>query len=491
MSQTKITDAVRDVTAVDGTKINAVDAAKITTGTVDNARISLDAAEIPDLAASKITTGTVDVARLPSTVLNSNVPATDTSILEMNVAILAFKIAAADSLSKFNMVDQVIDDYKDTTGIDTSNSVADNLTSGYYSGVELGHTINWVGFTGSQYYTHAANIGNGTDLTGIISVWMQRASNSSQYKTFGSQGSFTAGTWETSGEHRFRATYSNGSYNSVRAYTASTHPTGLDTTYHLLLAWNTGTGVVTQHINDVSSISSAISTGVAPDFDSSNFSIGSWADPGYAFFHNGKIADFYLTLGETLDMTVEANRRKFIDASGNPVSLGADGSTPTGSQPEVYLGGTTKDYTNWEENLGSASNFVKTGTPTDGGTLGASSTYADMTLISTQTTSTEGSGAATPTSADIVILIEDGAGTATVNTHVKAYVGQSVNTTPVYTSEVTLVDEGTWGTSKRIFAARNIDTSALSGTKMNYKITTHSQAIGLQTRIHATSLAWS
>ena len=464
MSTTKVTDAMRDVTEVD--------AAKITTGTLPEARIT-------SLAATKLT------GSVPSAALGN----VDLSTLEYNQAILAFKVASANQLAKFNMVDQVIDEYQDATGIDTSNSVADNLTSGYYSGVELGHTINWVGFTGSQYYTHAANIGNGTDLTGIISVWMQRASNSSRYKTFGSQGSLTAGTWETSGEHRFRATYINGAANSVRAY-GGTAP-GLDTTYHLLLAWNTGTGVVTQHINDVSSISSAISTGVAPDFDSSNFSIGSWADPGYASFHNGKIADFYLTLGETLDMTVEANRRKFIDASGNPVSLGADGSTPTGSQPEVYLGGTTKDYTNWEENLGSASNFVKTGTPTDGGTLGVSSTYADMTLISTQTTSTEGSGAATPTSADIVILIEDGAGTATVNTHVKAYVGQSVNTTPVYTSEVTLIDEGTWGTSKRIFAARNIDTSALSGTKMNYKITTHSQAIGLQTRIHATSLAWA
>jgi len=67
MSQTKVTDAVRDVTAVDGTKIDAVDGAKITTGTVDNARITLDAAEIPSLDASKITTGSIDDARLNTT----------------------------------------------------------------------------------------------------------------------------------------------------------------------------------------------------------------------------------------------------------------------------------------------------------------------------------------------------------------------------------------------------------------------------------------
>ena len=33
----------------------------------------------------------------------------------------------------------------------------------------------------------------------------------------------------------------------------------------------------------------------------------------------------------------ESNRRKFIDSAGKPVDLGADGSTPTGSSPLIYL----------------------------------------------------------------------------------------------------------------------------------------------------------
>ena len=116
MSQTKVSDALRNVTTVDGTKINAVDAAKITTGTVDNARITLDAAEIPDLDAAKITTGDIALARL------DNAPATDTSALEYNIAILAFKVASANQLAKFQMVDQVIDEYQDATGIDAGAS---------------------------------------------------------------------------------------------------------------------------------------------------------------------------------------------------------------------------------------------------------------------------------------------------------------------------------------------------------------------------------
>lgn len=55
------------------------DASALTTGTIDNARISLDVNEIPNLDTSKITTGTFADARMPSTVLNSNVDLTNLS----------------------------------------------------------------------------------------------------------------------------------------------------------------------------------------------------------------------------------------------------------------------------------------------------------------------------------------------------------------------------------------------------------------------------
>ena len=55
------------------------DASALTTGTIDNARISLDANEIPSLDTAKITTGTFADARMPSTVLNSNVDLTNLS----------------------------------------------------------------------------------------------------------------------------------------------------------------------------------------------------------------------------------------------------------------------------------------------------------------------------------------------------------------------------------------------------------------------------
>lgn len=77
---------------------------------------------------------------------------------------------------------------------------------------------------------------------------------------------------------------------------------------------------------------------------------------------NADLADFWLNSGTNIDLSVEANRRKFIDASGRPVDLGADGSQPTGSQPEVFLSG---DTANWHTNKGTGGGFTENGALTD------------------------------------------------------------------------------------------------------------------------------
>jgi len=88
------------------------------------------------------------------------------------------------------------------------------------------------------------------------------------------------------------------------------------------------------------------------------------------------------------------------------------------------------------------------------------------------------------------MLIEDNEGTASINTDIKAKVSRDGSE---FSGYVTLVDEGDWGTDKRILVARNIDISGIaSGTAMKYKIETLNQSAGVkETRIHATSLAWA
>ena len=53
--------------------IDTIAATKLT-GTVDNARITLDAAEIPNLDAAKITTGSIADARVPASAVTQHAP---------------------------------------------------------------------------------------------------------------------------------------------------------------------------------------------------------------------------------------------------------------------------------------------------------------------------------------------------------------------------------------------------------------------------------
>jgi hypothetical protein len=65
----------------------------------------------------------------------------------------------------------------------------------------------------------------------------------------------------------------------------------------------------------------------------------------------GDIADVWLAPGQFVDFRIEANRRKFIDALGKPVFLGANGELPTGVAPPVFHSG---DATEFIVNKGSA-----------------------------------------------------------------------------------------------------------------------------------------
>ena len=77
---------------------------------------------------------------------------------------------------------------------------------------------------------------------------------------------------------------------------------------------------------------------------------------------DGGLAELYLAPGQTLDISIEANRRKFIDADGKPVNLGLTGASPTGTAPLLYLhldDGETAN--NFAINRGTGGNLTVTG----------------------------------------------------------------------------------------------------------------------------------
>jgi len=58
----------------------------------------------------------------------------DDNKLQANIALLGFKTAVNGSLAKYNLQDQIIDEYTDATGVDASASTNERLTSGVYDG---------------------------------------------------------------------------------------------------------------------------------------------------------------------------------------------------------------------------------------------------------------------------------------------------------------------------------------------------------------------
>ena len=121
--------------------------------------------------------------------------------------------------------------------------------------------------------------------------------------------------------------------SSVNSYGASA------TWRHILISFDLGSGLFHMYVND----SDDAGTPDALDNETIDFVQpinNDWSVGGpsfLAFLLNGALAEVYFIADTYIDFSVEANRRKFIDASGKPADLGSDGSTPTGTAPHIYL----------------------------------------------------------------------------------------------------------------------------------------------------------
>ena len=136
------------------------------------------------------------------------------------------------------------------------------------------------------------------------------------------------------------------------------------TWYHLLASWDTAAGTSYFYLDD-SATTYAETTNVdaALDYNNASWRIGSLVNQTNKF--HGAIQELYFNFEAALDLSVEANRREFIDVNGKPADLGSDGSNPTGSAPHVYFKGA---FGSFETNSGDGGNCTVTGALTDEGT---------------------------------------------------------------------------------------------------------------------------
>lgn len=133
---------------------------------------------------------------------------------------------------------------------------------------------------------------------------------------------------------------------------------------HLLCSFDlSDTGKRHLYLSDVADLNTIQDyTNDSIDFTVNNWQIGAASG---TFLFGGDMADLWFFPGVYLDLSVEANRRLFIDGNGLPVDLGSDGSTPTGSAPLVFLSGATAS---WHTNDGTGGGFTENGALTDADT---------------------------------------------------------------------------------------------------------------------------
>lgn len=224
----------------------------------------------------------------------------------------------------------------------------------------------------ANYYPHAIGDFDGTndylslasDLTGnadsklwLFSAWLRFDGGDATHQVFaGSTGSGIIIYKHNSNKIRMYAE-EPGNGLILDQYSTTTYTAGA-TWYHVLCSGDLGNNKAYIYVNDVS-VGDTPATLVDDEIDYTRpaWAVGATTVPSIPM--NGAIAELYLAR-EYLDISSEANRRKFIDTNGYPVDLGLTGYKPTGTAPIMYF---RSRANNAGLNSGTGGDFTINGAP--------------------------------------------------------------------------------------------------------------------------------
>lgn len=229
-----------------------------------------------------------------------------------------------------------------------------------------GYTANPVNFDGSaDYLTRGADLTGVADgKEGLVSAWLRVTGSDGVNLAIAANDNLGGNFYivrASSNKLQVAAQDVGGTLDlTINSSTSVIASSGW---VHFLASWNLATGSAWIYLSDVSDLAggSTLNNDTLDYTGSGNFGVGAEPDGGFKFA--GDMADLYINFATYMDLSVEANRRKFISAAGKPVDLGSDGSTPTGSAPAVFCSGATAD---WHTNKGGGGGFTENGALTDG-----------------------------------------------------------------------------------------------------------------------------
>jgi hypothetical protein len=188
----------------------------------------------------------------------------------------------------------------------------------------------------NQYFNRGANFTSIADSKlGMVSFWINFNASS--------DGNFLPIVYGD-GTHRIfkqgdvlSVQFNNGSTYQVNATTGSNTYTSANGWIHFISAWDASDVTKTKiYVNGSDVTSAGGQTNSNIDYtEPSDWGVCALAGGGIPFACC--ISELYFAAGQWLDLTNSANVQKFRTAGGKPVSLGSDGSTPTGSAPTLYF----------------------------------------------------------------------------------------------------------------------------------------------------------
>jgi len=260
-----------------------------------------------------------------------------------------------------------------TASATASDTVNVALTIGTVSDTYLITTAAPVSYTAqSVTFDGADRLARGAALTGVVAGKAGMFSGWVKFAAGGSSQQFIVGRSISSGlrverSSSGRITVDGRNSGESAILQIRTNTTGFITStawHHILASWDLATGRAQLYIDGVTDVDGAFTVTINDTIAYNTPDYGVGASTLATNFLIGDMADPYLNTVTSLDLSVLANRQKFNIAD-TPVDLGADGSTPTGSAPAVFLSGAVAS---WHTNKGAGGGFTLTGALAAGAT---------------------------------------------------------------------------------------------------------------------------
>ena len=517
-------------------KVNELDTESGTTITVTTGKtVVVPSGATLDISAATLTPPAVmpassaaNLTNVPGANITGTIPAAalgnvDTTGLQDDIALLAFKTQANGSLARYNLVDQSVDAFEDASGVDASASTGESRNAAnYYSGksvpvVSGNYDTNgtdgdyswykWTTVTGSgsfttdtaqdyKYYVIAGGGGGGSQNGGGGGGGGYRYNSAYDFSVTAATHVITVGAGGAGGSSPGQSG-TNGTNSSFSTITSAGGGGGGSYPGTSGQSGGSGGGAGGDGGPGTGGVGNSPSTSPAqgnPGGDTSGSSpkgagggggFGtSGANGGINYGGNGgNGAD----TGSTIDGGPATNRGAggggagFVTGGNGGAGGGAAGGGGNPSQGGTGTANTGGGGGGRVNNPGGAggSGIVIIRRPTAG-------TPEDMTLVSNTLTAE-----AQPTKADLVMTYTNGAGTATIGTDLIVSVSRDNGTTYTSFGLSGSSSQGTTG-GHTILTKHDLDISGQpAGTSMRWKVVTANQDASKETRIQAVSLGWS